>query len=186
MGALATVVAGAALMLPGPGAPGPSQTRVVYDNGRPASELQAWVDASLIPSPPGVVIVHVTPCDAQTSSCTRPPGEEMWLHEDPDTVRGTFLHELGHRFDYLWMTDAARSVFRRLIHDPRPWRSPPNSPHERFAAAYEACARHRTLKRREIPIDWGFGYAPTPRVHRRVCRLIRQVAVGAATQRNTA
>jgi hypothetical protein len=39
----------------------------------------------------------------------------------PRMLRATFLHELGHLFDFALMTDASRARFTAIIHDPRPW-----------------------------------------------------------------
>src|SRR5690242_9622176 len=77
------------------------------------------------------------------------------------------------------MPDSTRRAFERITRDARPWRSPPNSPHERFAEAYRLCSLYAP------GVDFyargdggGYGYAPTPSQHRRVCALI--AATGAS------
>ncbi len=96
----------------------------------------------------------------------------------------TLLHELGHRFDFLRMTPDARRAFQRTMHIGGGWDQlraddllvELTSPQEQFAEAYGLCARFQVIRRtRRIAI---YGYAPTPRQHRRVCRLIRLAAQG--------
>lgn len=154
-----------------------SALTVTFDGGQPAPALQAWLTASYAPADAGRVTVHRAPCfDGQDRACTTTPGDDVWLATTaPQVLRMTLFHELGHRFDYRVMTDAARDAFRRLVHDPRPWHTAPNSPHEVFAAAYSACARHRTLHGELLNRE--YDYNPSPRTHRRVCRLIWQTAV---------
>ena len=77
-------------------------------------------------------------------------------------------HELGHAFDYFNMTDARRDAWRSIMHDPRPWRTSPNSPHEQFAESYMACALGQ---RRSL--SYGYLYAPTRAQFGQVCALIR-------------
>jgi hypothetical protein len=99
---------------------------------------------------------------------------EYGIYLSPEAGRGRYLHELGHHVDYLIPeTDPFRYRFRELI-DYRPWRTSPNSPHEKFAEAYSLCARKDLVKvtlwwlRR----DFGYDYRPTVRTHRKVCRTI--------------
>jgi hypothetical protein len=63
-------------------------------------------------------------------------------------------------------------MFEALMHDARPWRSPPNSPHEQFAEAVRLCA---------ISVRWldryglAYGYSPTRFQHRKVCRWLESL-----------
>jgi hypothetical protein len=158
-------------------APAQAQLTLRYADGLPAPALQAWVDASNVPVAVGGVTIHRAHCFVGLSgSCTTAPGDEIWLKAQPSRLRVDLAHELGHRFDYRVMTDAARIAFGRLIADQRPWHAEPNSPHEKFAEAYGLCFRHRRITR--APAEFGYDFRPGPVRHRRVCRLIRQTAVG--------
>ncbi len=151
---------------------------LTYDDGLPAPVLQAWADASHVPVAAGTVTVHRRLCPDALSSpaCTITPGSEMWLQAPASMLRRALLHELGHRFDYLVMTDAARAAFGRLTNDRRPWTQGAEPPMERFATAYGKCARHRRIH--AFIIGGEYGYTATPDEHRRVCRLVRLAAVG--------
>lgn len=85
-----------------------------------------------------------------------------------DTIR---RHELGHIFDYNFMDDEARNRFRSIMRDPRPWRSPPNSPHEQFAEAFETCVRSVRYPR---SAGSAYDYVPTTRQHGAVCGMIQR------------
>jgi hypothetical protein len=81
-------------------------------------------------------------------------------------------HELGHVIDYELLTNSDRGMFEALMHDARPWRSPPNSPHEQFAEAVRLCAISvRWLDRRDL----AYGYLPTRFQHRKVCRWLESL-----------
>ena len=152
---------------------------LTYDDGTPATVLQRWADASYVPTAPGVMTIHrvadgVTAGGASTSWS----GNEMWL---PPTLgrgdlRAVFSHELGHRFDLHLMTDAARLRFAQIIHTSLPWLPSVDGPMEWFADAYGLCALHHRLQQ---PLLTGYGYVATPTRHRRICRLVRLVSVGA-------
>jgi hypothetical protein len=102
------------------------------------------------------------------------PGWAIYLSADQG--RRTYLHELGHHVDYLIpLSDPFRYRFRELINDPRPWRTSPDSPHEKFAEAYQLCARKNPAKvtLKWLRWDYGYSYAPSVRTHRKVCRTIQ-------------
>jgi hypothetical protein len=84
-------------------------------------------------------------------------------------------HERGHFFDVRVLTDQDRAWFTRLLGrylpgTPWVWARGHQSPAERFADAYAACALGKS------PRDdvWGtaYSYMPTARKHRRVCNAI--------------
>lgn len=132
---------------------------------------QQWVDEAKVPTPEVTltVIEDASGCEGEGSACTAEGAATIWA--DPLwSKRWDFLHEIGHNQDYV-MPDWARTRFLSLTRDPRPWRSPPNSPHERFAEAWAACAiwGYRIARRPEL----GYLWEPSPRLHRRICRLIR-------------
>lgn len=152
------------------------------DGGSPA-QYQQWADASLVPTVPGVVNVRRADCPAWPGrSCAAADGR-VYMAPRQILVRGTWLHELGHLFDWTFMSDSLRWRFRQLIHDGRAWhldpRSHVSSPQERFADAYAVCAMYR-----QIPASFygavSFDYSPGPRTHRLVCSLIRRAAEGGA------
>ena len=65
-------------------------------------------------------------------------------------------------------------AFASLVHRHDPWDGPTenNPPSEQFAEAYALCARHPRLHAQYFA---NYHYAPTPRVHGRVCSLIRRL-----------
>lgn len=140
--------------------------------------LAAWATRALVPLSPAAVTIERGVCPPSASMFSRSCAINtapltIWLSGRDGSP--TLYHELGHIFDYTVMTDAARAEFGRIVHDTRPWRSAKNSPHEKFAQAYEACAMHRKISG---PLwDVGYGYDPSPTMYRRACRLIRRAAV---------
>lgn len=160
-----TLVTGALVIVPAAEA----KTTLVNELGQPSSLNHTILARSQMPSPTVTLIVHRSvPCfDGEPRSCTTSDRPEIWL-----SARADLLHELGHRFDYL-MSNTMRLRFLSLTRDNRPWRSPPNSPHERFAEAYRLCAQN---PRTPDLSDVGYNYAPSKRTHRKVCRSIRREA----------
>jgi hypothetical protein len=153
---------------------------LVSPSGDPRiARFQAWANTAAVPTPTGVVdLVFATCPDAISDGCI--------YHGAPPTIflgpevrdRPILLHELGHAFDAQRLTPAYRSAFERIFGDTRPWRSPPNSPHERFAEAYSLCARHPRIARTYTA---AYGYRATPGQHRRVCALIQRAATAATS-----
>jgi hypothetical protein len=91
-------------------------------------------------------------------------------------------HETGHVFDDEVLTDADRVEFTRLLgFTPGSWlrgyedlngaavtfMAGVRSPSEHFADAYAACALHLNPDTNWVD---GYGYHPSVRQHRRVCR----------------
>ncbi len=146
-------------------------------NGAPIPMLNAWAAASHAPLPPGPVVIHTGRCpDDRARSCAIRDTPDVWLGAEAPYLRFDFSHELGHQFDYLAMTKPARLAFKALIHRYGPWRTSYGpSLHETFAEAYGLCFRKRTIR---VKAELGHGYTATPRLHRRVCRLIRLTAAG--------
>src|SRR3954466_6269256 len=143
-------------------------------NNPEVARFQTWVDAAAMPTPPLSLYVVLDSCPVAIS-------DGCIVHEPQATVylgsfvqdRPTLLHEVGHAFDATEMTDADRAAFQATFRDTRAWRSPPNSPHERFAEAYSLCARHPAIRR---AYTGAYGYRVTPAQQRRVCGLIRRSA----------
>ena len=148
---------------------------LTYDDGTPATALQAWVDASYAPVAPGLVTVHRAYCPGPPApgpgvSCTFGGSDVIWLRTAPYLLRSDLFHELGHRFDFNVMTHVARVAFSQAAGVP--YRDVLRGS-ETFADAYSLCARHRTIA---VPY-FGGDYARTPTRHLRVCRVIRLTAI---------
>ena len=153
---------------------------LVSPSGDPrVARYQGWADAARMPTPTGVVELVLAPCPV-------PISDGCIMHGAPPTIflgptvrdRPILLHELGHAFDAQRMTPSDRVAFEAIFADGRAWRSPPNSPHERFAEAYSLCARHPRIRRTYTA---GYGYRATPGQHRRVCALIERVGSAATS-----
>jgi hypothetical protein len=134
-------------------APATATTLVLPDGTERPQPYQSWVDAALVPTPPGVVTLRLDGCGADMPACA-PEGERTIVLSPDWSSRHVLLHELGHVLD-----DSVPGWVRSRFGD-----------EERFAEAYALCARRRTLRARYFG---GYGYAPTPAQHRRSCALIR-------------
>lgn len=136
---------------------------------------QQWVDEARVPTPDTTVTVIEAHCPYSVNrpDCTW-DGGPIYFVPGSSTPRAVFLHELGHTFDYIAMTDEARADFLGLRHDPRPWFSPPNSPNEQFAEGFSICARQaRPHRPRNVSV--GYLYWLGIGKHLAVCQLIRSL-----------
>jgi hypothetical protein len=121
---------------------------------------QQWVDEAKVPTPDVTLTVIEEPCpgDAEIFACTE-AGASTWFYvslvrAEAWSPRGVFLHEVGHSFDGLVLTDWDRERFRVLLEvAQRPW----ESLEEDFADNYMRCAAPRIY----------------PERYRRACHLIR-------------
>jgi len=116
------------------------------------------------------VFIHA-PCPGDT---TMDPAWGSACAVAPTTIyvagplpHATYLHELGHLIDYNFLSDKDRGTFLAITHDRRWWMTAPNSPRERFAEAFAQCALN---PRRLVSRTFGYGYYPSLREHRKVCR----------------
>jgi hypothetical protein len=154
-------------------------TLVSPDGDPRIARFQTWANAAVVPTPVGVV-------DLVLDSCPVAVSDGCIYHGAPPTIflgpmvrdRPILLHELGHAFDTQRLTPAYRAAFEGIFGDTRPWRTAPNSPHERFAEAYSLCARHARIARTYTA---AYGYRTTPGQHHRVCALIKRAAAAATT-----
>ncbi len=141
--------------------------------------FQTWADEALVPTPPGSLelVLDDTFCGGEGIACTGPTDpiyfDPTFYAGKPGAVRQVFDHELGHHFDYDVMEDWARARFEWLVGETRPWTEDPNAPNEKFAEAWALCAVRARL--RHAPLEYGYGYHPSPRLHRKVCHLIAVV-----------
>jgi hypothetical protein len=156
-----------------------SAVTIVSPSGDPRiARYQTWANASIMPTPAGVVDLVLATCPVAVSDGCIDHGAPPTIYLGPAVRdRAVLLHELGHAFDAQRMTPAYRAAFESIIGDTRAWRSPPNSPHERFAEAYSLCARHARIARTYTA---AYGYQVTPRRHRRVCALIKRASAAAS------
>ena len=139
---------------------------------------QRWVDEAKVPTPDVTLALIEEPCPlaVESPACTRQGSYAIW--EDPQTIlpRETFLHELGHNFDYYVLPEWARSYFRWLTDDFRDWTADPNGPNEHFAMAYAACALTGAKFRGDPELNIkGNGARIRQKTYRRVCRMIAYV-----------
>ncbi len=139
---------------------------------------QGWVDGSAVPTPDMPVAVVTDgaewPC-GEAVACMEPGtiwmSPQLLAEASQAAVKMTFLHELGHEFDWAYMTDASRRHFENVIQrSGTPWwglgiGADPTSPAETFADNYAACAAVPVVSRADSPL------AP-------VCALVRHVARG--------
>src|SRR3954468_15593582 len=148
-------------------------TLVMPDGTERPQPFQGWVDAALVPTPPGDVTLSLDGCPGEPdiASCA-PVGAGVLALSRDWADRHVVLHELGHVFDDL-MPAWARTQFMRLIKRRGAWAPPRSStpPNEQFAEAYARGSGRPFLRARHYSAD---GYAPTPRAHDRVCALVRR------------
>lgn len=149
--------------------------------------LMTWVALGLMPLPP-IIDLQPSPCPVAgiPAGCALSPSRayvDPSFFEDREQMRLVTLHEIGHLFDYQVMTPRARMVFRFFIRDRRPWRSPPNSPHERFATAYSLCAVYDRPPSDPDVYQRGrwygeYGLSLSDQMKRNVCNLVIATARG--------
>lgn len=161
---------------------------------------QAWLDASLEPTPATNIRIFEMPCEGQTThpevfaiACVS-PSVAMTPPVPPavsDVVfdagfgpigHEAFLHEVGHIWETLTLQPDSR---RALLHTLRPVRiveSPARrnwaeDPAERIAGAYASCSMRRQppapQRKRGLVRVWGGSWTYTLRDWRRACSLIR-------------
>lgn len=153
-------------------APAEAATTLVRPDGSERPQpWQEWVDRARVPTPDARVtlIFDAQRCRGR-QACT--DGATIWMGR-PFWPRYAILHELGHVFDGLHLTDSDRGTFTALMRDERPWE---DQVEETFADAFFACAMNGRRHSVYTPV-----YDPPGRQggrfqHRKVCRLIRQVA----------
>lgn len=165
---------------------GPAQasSTIIDQNDQIVPIAQRWVDTSRAPTPTVTIRLTFGPCPyaagSIVSGCSVTALNEMYIvpadpsaelpHAHPD-----FDHELCHFFDYNVLTAADRAQFIALIHLSPPWIRPEatdGAPNEVFAEACKLVSLYGT----KLPdgVATNYGYAPTPRLHRRVAAFLRR------------
>lgn len=186
---LAAIVAG--LLLAAPAAAHTEQSdvddrasheRVVIDDGeiliadevdRAGAPFRAWVAEAHVPTPRGSVHVALDLANHQRSWMEFP--RTIHWYADPGATqswsgaRPTFLHELGHVYDYTALKMRTRNRLARLF---RNWWLGPGGFTEQFGMFYAYCALGA------YPIEgWtGYNYHPPAWKHERGCRILRRGA----------
>jgi hypothetical protein len=127
---------------------GPRALRLVTPGGkRLAGQWQAWANASLVPTVGGHVVIKLTGCPGlpKAAGCvyTKQP-RVVYLKRGLKHPRGVMLHELGHVYDLMVLSNRDRGEFRRIMGKPHSqWWKGRVPLAEWFAEAYAWCARNR-------------------------------------------
>ena len=186
--ALCTVVAAAgvaALWLAPAGAPAAGKgaalrgvTLVAAARVTIPGRWQAWADASRMPTVKGRIRLRLARCPAmpRAAGCvyTRRP-RTIWLRPTAGDPRGTLLHELGHTYDLLVLSNRDRAAVSRIFHrSRRAWWKGRIPTAEWFAEGYSWCARYARIK--SLRRYASYRYRPTPAQHRRLCQVIVRAA----------
>ena len=170
-----------------------TRATLVTPAGRPVGgEMQRWVDQAHVPTYPGRVVFSTDVariCGAASLGCMLPPTCDLPLPPDfvacpwrgwtPEVVvapgdRWTLEHELGHVFDYRYLTPALRRHLVPLLGERgHPWFINEDAM-DAFANTYAYCAETANLTRDGWP-SYG-AEATTAADLIATCRLIKRVA----------
>src|SRR4051794_12181327 len=158
--------------------PAGALARAVDATGALAQPFERWLGGSRMPPPRvSIRIVGVScPSLLDASGCTYRPNRVYLKWRN----RFTFLHEVGHVFDYTTLGARERHEFRTILglERSRRWYGPafgasghgPAVGSELFAEAYRTCATNGARE----PDYTQYGYRPSARQQRRICALIRR------------
>lgn len=138
---------------------------------------QQWADESKMPTPQVTITVVEEPCPGLVNdfawACTGASTATIW---DAAPDRETFLHELGHNFDYYLLPQWARDRFLGLTEDVRDWKADPNGADEHFATAFARCAATGPRFHGDPLLNIkGSGGAIRQATYRQICRMILNV-----------
>jgi hypothetical protein len=141
-----------------------------------------WLSSFAVPAPPGYVDFGIgrcaNPLEIGCMEWTNPIAT-VRIERSDRLDRTTFAHEMGHVFDFYVLAQVGwRDRFAALTG--KPWRTPFTE--EYFADAYALCALRPHLQR---PVTTGYGFRVTPRLHTRICSLIREAFVSWQTSATT-
>lgn len=141
-----------------------------------------------VPVPPDVTVVYgacPVPGYATVAGCTWKGSDDVYVMDAGDVWSP--YHELGHQFAFRVLGDSGQGPlvgtmgkFARMTRPTEPFPRVRSVVREEFADAYASCA----LRLRPNGNPWrngenfptGYGYNPTPRIHRQVCDMIRRAA----------
>jgi hypothetical protein len=140
---------------------------------------QAWADASRMPTVRTRVTVRLARCPAlpRAAGCvyTRRP-RTIWIRPGAGDPKGALMHELGHAFDLLVMSNRDRATAKRIfgLSKRRGWWRGREPAAEWFAEGYNWCSRYaRIVSLRRYAT---YHYRPSPAEHVRLCQLIKRIA----------
>jgi hypothetical protein len=139
-----------------------------------------WPAVAVADAPlPRSFAVRATPCPfVVAAACADLENATVYVARgEPPFI---LYHELGHLYDFQDLTDGDREWFTRMLGLSGPWNqgSGPmaqESPMERFADAYATCALGWRPDRGQWAV--AYGYEPTGKRHRSICRAIARAAV---------
>jgi hypothetical protein len=131
-----------------------------------------------MPTPKGRITLRLQRCPAmpRAAGCvyTRRP-RTIWLRVGAGDPRGTLLHELGHTYDLLVLSNRDRNAVSRIFHrSRRAWWKGRIPTAEWFAEGYSWCARYARIK--SLRRYASYRYRPSAAQHRRLCRVIVRAA----------
>lgn len=160
----------------------PKPTLIDQRGKRVSGAPARWMRQSRMPLFSGRVMLVRRPCPAQPtySGCvySRHP-RRLYISPRARNPRAVVYHELGHSFDLLRFHTRHRRAFKRTMGlRGRGWFSGRVSASELFAEGYALCSRfgvHRPSVSRLGYTKSVYGYRPSRRQHRAVCRLIERV-----------
>ncbi len=143
---------------------------IVDEAGNTVQPYQAWADA--LPATPDVTIKHETglkPCRGKMACAW--PGNLRIGCTTGRRCRISFAHEMGHHVAFSWPSWKWR-VFGRIVNPPSDLLA-----QEWLAVGYSLCALSTNTGFRYRVSDQTvtvhhYGYEPTRREHRRVCKLL--------------
>jgi hypothetical protein len=160
-----------------------AQTTFVRADGSPAAPIYAQLAAaSLVPTPPGAIVVLALTDPAVPTWCYGLDGCFDPATGDIALGPAATATVFDHAFDWRVMTPAARGAFLTLTHERGPWYVAGTSetpagrprPDEVFADIYGMCVRRRAIRRARLTPAYDFPV--TPAMFGRACVLIRSVA----------
>jgi len=163
-----------------------------------ASPAQARVARPPLPVPMPQIVIDECP-GLPDRGCYIGVGEQdvngdVWPRGAVFTSGDKFevSHELGHAFDDSLMDVGERNRFATLLGDPgQPWSESytdpegrliqsPGSLAELFADAYASCRLGYEIEPGRVWVI-GYGYHPSGRMHRLICKMIRRAAIDVGT-----
>jgi len=181
---VSAVAAAILLAAPAPvqGRVGPKPTLVDQRGKRVSGAPARWLRQSRMPLFRGRLKLVRAACPArpQFSGCvyTRRP-RRVYVSPGARNPRAVAYHEMGHSFDLVVMRTRHRRAFKRTMGLRRSgWYQGAISPSEMFAEAYALCARFGVARPAAKKLGYTgsvYGYRPSRRQHRVVCRLILRV-----------
>lgn len=142
-------------------------TTVITTKGAVAQPYQSWVYRAKVPTPLGTVTISHARCPGVVAwACAELHTSTLFMPKH--SGHRILMHELGHIFDHQQTAEVRWRFLNIMGYEPSWWQgSPPAG--ELFADAYAECARggrsYETI----------YGYEPSRRQHRAVCRLIRSL-----------